>query len=149
VSVTKRDGEPEIYNAAADDKEMNAAVAAAKASFTEFDSAFRSNIYDSSTFFIKVRFPTAEGNEHIWAMNLTIDHGIYYGVVDNLPNLVTDVRVGEKVRIDTADISDWMFSDNGMLRGGYTIRVIRDRMTSADKAAFDSSFPFRIDINRH
>ena len=38
-----------------------------------------------------------------------------------------------------------MFVDKGVLRGGYTIRVIRNRMPKEERNAFDAEFPYKIE----
>ena len=142
---TEREKEPTIYSTPSDDGEMNHAIAHAKGTLDEFDKAFRSNKFDSGTFALKVEFPTETGSEHIWATSIRIENGSYYGIVDNLPNSTTQVKPGEKIKLDIKNISDWMYADNGVLRGGYTIRLIRSRMTKEEKKDFDASFSFKIE----
>ena len=42
------------------------------------------------------------------------------------------------------DITDWMYVDKGILQGGYTIKLIRNRMSKEERAKFDAGFPFKI-----
>jgi uncharacterized protein YegJ (DUF2314 family) len=132
--------ETNLYSTPANDSEMNKAIATARSTLLIFDSAYKSNKYDTSTFSLKVRFPTQTGAEHIWATSITLDDNDYYGLVDNLPELVTEIKEGQKIKINRDDISDWLYSDNGILRGGYTIRLIRNRMTKEERKQFDDQF---------
>jgi uncharacterized protein YegJ (DUF2314 family) len=145
MTKTEREGEPNIYSTPDDDTEMNEAVSNAQKSLKRFDTAFESNKYDTSTFALKVKFPTKTGAEHIWATSITIQNGEYFGVVDNLPDLTTQVKYGDKIKLTKADITDWMFSDNGILQGGYTIKLIRSRMTKEERNNFDAEFSFKIE----
>ena len=145
MTKIERKGEPTIYSTSGDDQEMNEAIRTARRTLEQFTAALESNRYDTSKFALKVRFKTATGAEHIWASSITYKDGSYSGLVDNLPNLATQVRLGEKYRIRTEDISDWMYVDNGILRGGYTIKLLRSRMSQEDKVKFDAEFPAKIE----
>ena len=114
----ERKGEPNIYSTPSDDLEMNEAIATAKNTLGRFKGALESNSYDTSKFALKVRFKTTTGAEHIWATSITYQDGSYFGIVDNLPNLATQVKLGEKCKIEMKDITDWMYVDKGVLQGG-------------------------------
>lgn len=131
----------EVYS---EDGEMNQAIAKAKSTFNKFDTAFKNNHYDHEGFSLKVRFRTEQGGEHIWADNITFTNGAYYGIVDEDAVAAKGVKAGDTVRITTDNLSDWMYDDNGVMRGGYTIRVLRNRFSEAERASFDSSFHLRI-----
>jgi uncharacterized protein YegJ (DUF2314 family) len=145
MGKTEREGEPNIYSTPSDDKEMNEVISKAKNTLDQFDKALLSNKFDTSTFALKVKFPTETGAEHIWATNIKIENTSYYGIVDNLPNTTTQVKLGERIKLNKNDITDWMYSDNGTLSGGYTIKLIRNRMTEDERKKFDKEFPFKID----
>jgi uncharacterized protein YegJ (DUF2314 family) len=55
------------------------------------------------------------------------------------------VEAGEEVRVDPEKISDWMYVDNGVLRGGFTLRVLRSRMSPQEREQFDSEIGFGIE----
>src|SRR5688500_8168693 len=77
-----------------DDPFMNEAISKARETFDEFEKAFTSNKYDTSTFALKVRFNTENGGEHIWATGLTFENGYYFGTIDDLPVSTTEVKAG-------------------------------------------------------
>jgi uncharacterized protein YegJ (DUF2314 family) len=145
MKKSEREGEPNIYSTTVDDQKMNLAIATAKQTLNIFDKALLSNLYDTSTFALKVKFPMSNGYEHIWVTSITIISGQYFGIVDNLPELTTKVNLDEKVGFDKESVTDWMYSDKGILRGGYTIKVIRNQMTKEDRERFDADFPFKIE----
>ncbi len=140
----ERKGEPNIYSTPGDDQEMNEAIASARNTLEQFKVALESNSYDTSKFALKVRFKTATGAEHIWVTSIIFHNGDYFGLVDNLPNLATQVKLGEKYKIEMKDITDWMYVDKGVLQGGYTIKLLRNRMSQAERVKFDTEFPFKI-----
>lgn len=128
-----------------DDAEMNTAIEKAKSSFTVFTTAFNSKKTKFSSFSIKIPFVTVGGNEHIWISEISKEKDNYFGIVDNLPESTSQVKLGDKIKIEPAKISDWMFIEEGKLRGGYTIRIIRKRMTEDERKEFDSALPFVIE----
>lgn len=139
----KRSGEPDIYRLTGDDEAMNRATDAAKNSIGTFDSALRSGNPSYQSFSLKSKFDKPDGAEHIWVGNISIQNGRYFGVVDNVPNSIPNLKVGDT--IDVNNITDWMYIDNGVLRGGYTIRVLRDRMSPDERMAFDAEFGVTIE----
>ena len=56
-----------------------------------------------------------------------------------------NLRLGEKVSIAPADLTDWMFVKEGKLMGGYTTRVIYARLSPEEKAQFDAKAEFKIE----
>ena len=126
------------------DVQMNAAIEIAKATFSQFDTAFKNGHIDASQFSIKVRFETQEGAEHIWTDSLTFENGAYSGIVDADAVAANNVKQGDRVKITLDNLSDWMYNDDGILRGGFTIKALRNRMSADEKAKFDSSFYLKI-----
>ena len=49
----------------------------------------------------------------------------------------------QKVDFHPSQITDWMYIDKGRLVGGYTTRLIRARMTPAERAALDKASPYK------
>lgn len=137
TTKTERKDQPDIYTVADEDKEMNAAIEKSRHTITEFDKAFISKNSAYGSYSLKTKFNTQDGGEHIWVSNLTAKDGNYFGVVDNLPESTTDVELGDTIRIDKATISDWMFLEGQRLHGGYTIRLLRDRMSPDERKDFD------------
>jgi uncharacterized protein YegJ (DUF2314 family) len=121
------------------DKQMEFAISKAQSPLSKFDSALFSNNPDYSSFALKVRFAYGVNNgEHIWLTDITKTKGEYKGVVNNEPEYISNLKLNDTIRIDKKDISDWMFMDKDSLRGGFTIKLLRDRMTKSERAEFDS-----------
>jgi uncharacterized protein YegJ (DUF2314 family) len=129
VRSPEKEDASNIYNAEKDEMGMNQAIAKAKLSIGEFDKALQSKKYDETTFAIKVKFPTD-----------------YTGTVGNTPELTKKVKEGERMKINKADISDWMYVDKEMhLHGGETIKYIRSQKSKAEQKEFDKDFPYVIE----
>lgn len=46
-------------------------------------------------------------------------------------------QVGERLLIEHDQAFDWFVNDDGLMHGGFTLRVARARMPEGDRAAFD------------
>jgi len=55
-----------------------------------------------------------------------------------LPESTTNVKLGDTIQIENDNISDWMYADNQKLEGGFTIRLLRKRMTEPERKQFDN-----------
>lgn len=129
-----------------DDQEMNGAITLAQSSLNKFDSALFSNDSNFTSFALKVRFSYGDNNgEHIWLTDITKTKGEYFGIVNNEPEYVSALKLYDTIKILKKDISDWMYLDKSILRGGFTIRLIRNRMTEIERAEYDSSSFYRIE----
>ena len=139
-SDSENDGYPKnVKRIDQDDSLMNKAIAKAREEFYVFDSAFRKGNSEKSLFAIKVRFPTNIGGEHIWAHSISLEGETYYGILDDDAISTDNVKAGDKIKIAIDSVSDWIYNDNGVMKGGFTIKVLRNKMTPKERAAFDST----------
>jgi uncharacterized protein YegJ (DUF2314 family) len=76
---------------------------------------------------------------------VSFDGTTFHGTVNNEPEKVKTVRLGQKVTVAPSEISDWMYVENRKLVGGYTLRALRDAMSPAERADLDKGLPFVID----
>jgi len=84
-----------------------------------------------------VRFPNPRNNgEHIWIAEVkkTAD-GRYSGKFANAPRDLPGKKAGDVAEFKEADISDWMFTRNGKIVGGETIKPLLKAMPKADADA--------------
>jgi uncharacterized protein YegJ (DUF2314 family) len=130
---------------AEDDPKMTAAIAQARSTVNTFLTALRSPKPSQASFSVKMAFTDGKNTEHMWLSDVTYDGRAFHGVVNNDAELVSNVRLGQQASVEPAQISDWMYVENGKLVGGYTLRVLRDAMTPQERADFDRSVPFVVD----
>lgn len=141
----ERKSEPTIYNVEEDDAEMNKAIEKAKQTLDSFDYAYKNYTRVFTFFGLKKKFEENGNVEHIWIGNIhKFESGKYIGVIDNLPEKIKSVKLGDTVEIDKNDVSDWMYIKNSELHGGYTIRLLRERMTEEERKKFDSESGMKI-----
>jgi uncharacterized protein YegJ (DUF2314 family) len=142
---TERNGEPTIYDVDSGDEQINDAIRKSRLTFDDFIAAFKTNDGKRRNFSVKMPFATEFGAEHIWLTNMEFKGEKLIGIVDNLPQSVTTVRLGDAVEIEKDKISDWFYIENDKLIGGLTIRVLRDRMSNSERKRFDRTLGAKID----
>jgi uncharacterized protein YegJ (DUF2314 family) len=129
---------------------MNAAIEKAQATLDQFLTALASPKPSQTYFSVKARFPYPNGSggtsyEHIWLDNVSYTDGQFSGLIGNEPVEVTSLHLAQKVTVPKADITDWFIIDNNHMLGGYTVRVLRDRMTNDERQKFDQEWGVVID----
>ena len=135
----KRVGEPDVVFFDDSDRDMNNAVDLAKNTFHDFEKAILSDNLDYSNFTIKQRFATEDGNgEHIWIREIEYEDGRYFGIVDNVPVSLKQIQVEDTIEVSKKDISDWMYYDKNIVKGAYTVKVLRKQMSDEEKRIMDA-----------
>lgn len=133
-----REGEPDVTLLTDDDKEMNDVIKLAQSSYPTFLSALENKDSNSChSFQIKMRFDHPGGGEHIWIDDITIKDKEITGVIANEPVFVASLKLGDTVKIDKTRISDWLYYRDNTAQGGYTIRLLRKRMSPEERSQFD------------
>ncbi len=128
-----------------DDDLMVRAIANAKLTHMQFVKALGEKSTSDSSFAIKKPYPTPEeGFEHIWISDVSWDGSAFSGTINNEPVDTTEVKFGERVQVKPDELSDWMFVRDGVLVGGYTLRVMYSDLEDAEKQAFEQQVGFKI-----
>jgi uncharacterized protein YegJ (DUF2314 family) len=127
------------------DKQMDRAVENAQRTLGFFMAALRAKKNGDTVFEIKKGFIDGDKVEHLWIKRVTYDGKNFHGEIDNRPNEVSNVHLGEHVTVAPRDVTDWMFLKDGKLVGGYTTRVLYARLSPEDKAEFDKHAGFKVE----
>ncbi len=137
--IVKRKDQPNVHILKNEDSEMNIAIENARRTIVDFNKAIISKNPNYYNFALKKRFKVGEsGGEHIWISNIEYQDNRYYGIVDNLPNSTTEVKLGDTIEIPTKDITDWLYVDKNIVKGAYTTRILRRRITGEERKKMDS-----------
>lgn len=138
--LVQREGEPDVVFVESMDNEMNMAIEKARETFkNDFYQALLSKNPDFSNFTLKQRFDVPEGDgEHIWIGDIVFHDGKYSGIVQNEPIQTLDVKLGDEVVVNTDNLSDWMYYDKNIVKGAYTVKVLRKTMTDEERKQMDS-----------
>jgi uncharacterized protein YegJ (DUF2314 family) len=115
-----------------DDPEMNAAIAKARETLPQFWETFEKREHGESDFSLKVRITDKRGTEHFWAIDIERRDGKIMGTINNDPDTVRSVKLGDRIEIPEADISDWLYMRDGKMVGNYTLKPLFKGMPAAE-----------------
>jgi len=145
LSCTKQSERRSAFGIAKDDEEMNDAMAEARTSIQSFITPLINPAPTQTNFSLKAKFQERDAIEHIWLSDPTYDGKQFSGTVGNNPEELSNVKFGDVVTVSIDRVSDWMYVDAGVLKGGFTIRVLRNRMSEEERKLFDQEFPYRFE----
>ena len=83
-----------------------------------------------SNFYIKYAFRMQAGGdadvrtEQVWISGIAFQDGRFYGNVASTPIYLAHVQSGDRVSFYADSIADWMFTRNGRIVGGESIRYL-------------------------
>ena len=125
AAVRAEDRSP-VIDVSSANAEMNAAIAKGRATLPTFWASYDAPKPSESGHSLKVRFPNPRNNgEHIWMAEVKkIADGRYSGRFANAPRDLPGKKAGDVAEFKEADISDWMFTRNGKIVGGETIKPV-------------------------
>ena len=129
TACSKRD---KVVNVEQDDPEMVAAIAKARDTLPQFWQVFDKRDQGESDFSLKVKVTDKRGTEHFWATDIERRDGKTMGVINNDPNIVASVKLGDRIEIPEADISDWLYMRSGKMVGNETLRPPLKKMPAAE-----------------
>lgn len=122
-----RQTDPTIVTAVPNDEELAKASEEARRTWNDFIDAFRAKQPGDENFAVKTAFAEGDEVEHMWVEVERIEGDVIYGRLGNRPENITRYMLGDPVRIDRAEVSDWVFMRHGTMVGGYTSRVFARR----------------------
>ncbi len=107
-----------------DDAAMNAAIEKARSTIDGFWTKLNKHGDNEQNFAVKLAVSDGTNTEHFWCTDISVEGAKKQCAIGNDPELVTNVKLGQRVDIDPAIISDWMYMRDGRIVGGQTIRAI-------------------------
>jgi uncharacterized protein YegJ (DUF2314 family) len=136
--------EPGVYTVDPDDEDMNAAIQEARRTLDVFVSELASSKKHHRLFSVKVTFPQddGDGNEHIWLDDVSYQNGHFTGTVGNVPRGLSRIHPDNTLTIHRDAVTDWNIVDGNKATGGFTVRVLRRRMSAEERADFDERTRF-------
>lgn len=135
----EREGEPPVIEVADDDAEMTKAIQDARSTVDVFVKHLQDPGPDQTYFSIKGQFKEGDKSEHMWLSEVSFKDGEFHGKIGNEPNSLRKIKLGDSVKVAKGEISDWMIIEDEELRGGYSMRLLRNRMSPEERKRFDAS----------
>jgi uncharacterized protein YegJ (DUF2314 family) len=142
--VTEKNAAGEdVYSFDNNSTSMEAAMAEANKTWPLFEQNIFAGQPGTDHFGIKMIFKNFGDEEHLWLRSLHKKNGKLHGVLIDAPYKITDIKAGDTFIIKINRISDWVYSENGKMIGGYTLRVIYNNLKSEEeKREYRASYPF-------
>lgn len=144
-SITQVRADETVYNVRSDDPKMIAAVDKARSELPKFIWVVKNPHARRSMVSIKVKFQEGEIVEYMWVDDLKFDGKVFRGFLANVPTSMKSFKQNDKIVAEPANVADWMWVENGKLVGGYTVRVIRSKLSKKDRLKFDKDLGYKID----
>lgn len=143
----KPDDEPLFVAIARDNEQMLQAYAKARQTLPEFLNATGSARFAGATNSVKIKLRDDDASEelgedrftYLWLWEVQQDTGTtLLATVRELPkDGLNSLKVGSTLRFDRQDVHDWMIVQGSQAWGGFTLRVIRDRMQAQERLQYD------------
>jgi uncharacterized protein YegJ (DUF2314 family) len=137
----------EVVYVKGSDPTMAAAIAKAQASLESFRAVLAAPPAGTKSFSVRVGFAWGikDEREHIWLTEPKLAATTVTGTINNEPVDAISLKLGQVVTAPLKDVSDWMYVENGVLRGGYTLRVLLDKMNPEMRQKMLADMGFRLD----
>ena len=106
-----------------DDPVMAAAISNAQATLPQFWQMFDKREHGESNFVLVVRITDKGRIEHFFATDFERRDGKTMVTISNKPNIVASVKLGDRLEIPEADITDWRYMRDGKYVGNVTFKA--------------------------
>jgi uncharacterized protein YegJ (DUF2314 family) len=106
-----------------DDPALKATVAEAQKSWPQFAAAFARRTGDQA-FGVKLKFDEGDESEFMWIVVEAIEGDVINGKLDNAPLTLQNIKSGDAVTANRADVLDWMYDKDGDMHGGFSLKVL-------------------------
>ena len=117
-----------VIDVGENDPEMNAAIAKARSELPLFWQVFEKRERGESNFSVKVEITDENGTEYFWATDIERNDGKTTGIINNDPNIVANVKMGDRIEIPETDIADWLYMRDDKMVGNHTLTVLFKQM---------------------
>jgi uncharacterized protein YegJ (DUF2314 family) len=78
--------------------------------------------------------------EHMWVGEVDFDGETISGTLMNSPHWLTSVEEGEAVEAPFSDLEDWMMTSDGQAYGGFTVNLMRLKMSAGERQKHDDAW---------
>jgi uncharacterized protein YegJ (DUF2314 family) len=134
-SVLDKIERDETYWVKHDDPDMVAAKRKARATLPEFLALARAPHKSTSKFAVKVAIRDKGIAEFFWIAPFVEKDGRFSGQIDNEPDSVANVKLGDTINFGEEEIADWLYLDGTQLKGNFTLCVRLKRSPKSEAEA--------------
>ena len=102
------------------DPDMAAAFRKARETLPEFLALARAPRPTASKLAVKIAIPAGDDDEYFWLTQIGARGDKYAGRINNTPRAATQVKFGQVIEFSEAEIVDWLYMEDGKMRGNFT-----------------------------
>ena len=120
--------EEQMADIKAGDPELAAAAVKARADLVARRAHYKTGVPAGEQLAIKAPFHDGDLTEWMWVDVVSWKGDTFQGTLDNDPEQVKNVKMGQTVRVKLADVADFIATTaDGAQSGGYSVEVIKKR----------------------
>jgi uncharacterized protein YegJ (DUF2314 family) len=139
-TVLQKAERDEVAIVAKDDPTMAAAMRKARATLTEFLALAAAPKPDTANFAVKVAIHDGDDNEYFWIDPFTNENGRFSGTINNKPDVIHTVKMGQIITFGRDEIVDWMYMESGKMKGNYTACALLKSAPKSEAEEFKERF---------
>ena len=140
-SITQKAENDELSFIPDDDPDMAKAMIHAKSTLSEFLALKAKPTDTQQNFSIKIAIVDGDNKEFFWIGRFQeVSSGNYIGTLDNEPRTVKNVTNGQQINFKKDDIVDWLYIENGNMKGNFTACALLKREPVADQEEFKRAY---------
>lgn len=143
LEKAKRD---ELFHAKEGDPAMERAFAKARETLDGFLKAASDRAPGADGFAVKIALREGSQTEFVWISPFRVEGDKFAGRLNNTPRLVTSYRSGQEVSFARAQIADWLYIENGRMKGNFTACPLLAKSPPAEQEAFKKRFGLSCDF---
>lgn len=128
--------EDKVISVNDDDAEMTIAISKARETLPHFWQVFDKRSRSESGFALKIKISDKKGVEHFWVIDLVRQAGKTMGTINNDPDTVGIVKLGDRIEIPEPDITDWLYMREGKMVGNFTLKPLFKQMPPEEVKKF-------------
>jgi uncharacterized protein YegJ (DUF2314 family) len=126
-TLVDRAGRDQVATVAQGDPDMVAAMRKARETLPEFLAIALAPRPTITSLAVKIAVPAGDNNEFFWISPFEPRDGKYVGHINNTPRMVKTVKLGQAIEFSEDEIVDWLYRENGKMRGNFTACALLKR----------------------
>jgi uncharacterized protein YegJ (DUF2314 family) len=132
-TVLERAKRDEVANVPDSDPDMQLAFKRARERRSEFLALVRVKRPTIEMMAVKIAVHDGDDIEYFWLTPVRVEGDHFVAVIDNTPQLVHNVGLGQSIAFQENEVVDWFYVENGKMIGNFTACAMLKR-EPADQA---------------
>src|SRR5690242_18167260 len=144
-TIMEKAARDETATVADTDPAMAGAMRKAQATLADFLTLAATPRPGTGDFAVKVAVREGERAEFFWITPFTDGGEKLSGEINNTPRVVHSVKLGQTIAFTRSDIVDWMYIENGKMKGNYTACALLKTAPEHEAEEFKKHFGLNCD----